>query len=156
MPFEGQVLVRDGPKVRGEGQEDQGVFQPLGLMHRHHPHQVGVRLQADLAGVAARALPGLLARLRQIAQEGMLTVEQAAGLLQQFGQVQQVGEDPLARERLIGRRRCLPRLFRARQPGGSGQGVGPQGCRDLAFAHGVQAQQPGRDLEIVDQPPQHG
>ena len=59
-------------------------------MHRHHLHQRGVAFQAQLAVVGRDG--GLRPLLRQVPHQRVLAVDQRAGLLQQLGQVQQVGE----------------------------------------------------------------
>ena len=77
----------------GEGQEHQGIFQALGLVHRHHLDQLGVAFQAqDL--LVGGALGGQL--LGQVADQRLLAVKLAGGTLQQFGEVQQIGQHPLA------------------------------------------------------------
>ena len=75
MPFEGQVLGGRRSEIGGEGEKDQGVFQALGLVDGHHPHQVGVALQADLPGIVAATAPRLLALFGQIADQGLLPVQ---------------------------------------------------------------------------------
>ena len=94
VPLERQVGGLGGAEGAGEGQEDQRVFEALGLVDGDHLHQVGVALEAHLAGFAAGGFVAAL--LGQVADQGVLAVEQAAGLLEQLGQVQQVGEAALA------------------------------------------------------------
>jgi hypothetical protein len=93
VPLERQVGGLGGAEGAGEGQEDQRVFEALGLVDGDHLHQVGVALQADLAGVAMAAVAALFG---QVADQGVFAVEQAAGLLEQLGQVQHIGEAALA------------------------------------------------------------
>ncbi len=94
VPGERQVaglLLAEGAD---EGQEDQRVLEPLGLVDGDHLHQVGVALQAQAVGVGLGRRVG--ASLAEVAQQGVLAVELGAGLLQQLAQVQQVRQVPLA------------------------------------------------------------
>ena len=84
-----------GPaQAGGKGQVDQRVLQALALVHRDHLDQVGIAFQPQhlLVGTAAlgRQLPG------QPADQGLLALQLAAGGLQQLGQVQHIGQAPLA------------------------------------------------------------
>ena len=78
----------------GERQVHQRVFQPLGLVHGDDLHQLRIAFQAQHALVAALALAGDL--LGQPAYQRLFAIELAAGRLQQFGQVQQIRQAPLA------------------------------------------------------------
>ena len=72
----GGLLLAEGAD---EGQEDQRVLQPLGLVDGDHLHQVGIALQAQAVGVCLLGRMG--AGLAQVAQQGVLAVELGAGLL---------------------------------------------------------------------------
>lgn len=79
------------PPAADEGQQHQGVFQPLGLVDGHHLDQVGVAFQAeDLFA------PRTLHLLGQMADQRVLTVQLHRRALQPLGQVQQVGQAALA------------------------------------------------------------
>ena len=86
--------ARDLAEAAGKWQADHGVFQALALVHGDHLHQVGVAFQAHDLLVAAA--PALLHLGLQPADERVLAVELRAGGLQQLGQVQEVGQAPLA------------------------------------------------------------
>jgi hypothetical protein len=95
VPFERKVVFLGLSMIGGERQKDQWVLESLGFVHRHHLHQIGVALETDLAGIAARAAVCIPALLGEMADQRMLAVEQDAGLLQQLGEMEQIGEDAL-------------------------------------------------------------
>ena len=78
----------------GKGQANHGVFQALALVHGDDLHQVGVALQAQDLFIPGQAVFVHLGV--QPAQQGVFALQVGAGLLQQFGQVQHVGQAPLA------------------------------------------------------------
>ena len=102
--------ARDGAHAAGKGQAHQRVFQALGFVYGHHLDQVGVAFQPHGVGVAGGAAAFEL--LRQPAQQGMFAIELRAGLLQQFGQVQKVGQAAFA-ARLLQPARGQPQLVQA-------------------------------------------
>ncbi len=91
------VLVRRA-EAADKGQVHQRVFQALGLVDGDHLDPVVVAFQAQDALLAAGALlfHGALHRVFQIADQRLLAVQAGGGLLQQLGQVQQVGQGALA------------------------------------------------------------
>jgi hypothetical protein len=99
MPFQRQIAASLARIGAGKGQEDQRVFQPLGLVHGDHLHQIGVAFQAQLARVAASARGIAPLLLGEMANQRVLAVEQRARLLQQFGKMQHVGQDAFAVDR---------------------------------------------------------
>jgi hypothetical protein len=82
----------------GEGEQDQRIFQALGLVHGHHLDQLGLAFQAHdlLFGGVGLAGGGVGDLLGEVADQRVLAVERGGGLLQQFGQVQQIGQRALA------------------------------------------------------------
>ena len=83
------------------GQEDQRVFQALGLVHRDHLDEVGIAFQSHHLLVAGAAVA---LRLRgQPADQRLLAVEPGTRRLQQFGQVQDVGQAAFAPRVNLGR-----------------------------------------------------
>ena len=89
----GSRLV-DTPKTAGKRQEHQRVFEPLGLVDRHHLDQIGVALEAhDLLVAGGRICVDLAG---QPADHRLLAVELRAGGLQQFRKVQEVGQPALS------------------------------------------------------------
>ena len=78
----------------GERQIHERVFEALGFVHGDDFHQLRIAFQAQHALVAALAFTGDL--LGQPAYQRLLAIELAAGRLQQFGQVQQIRQPPLA------------------------------------------------------------
>jgi hypothetical protein len=82
------------PAGAGKGQEDQRVLQALGFVDGDHLHQLLVAFQANTATIIGVGV--VQAQLRQVADQRLGALQSGAGLLQQLGQVQQVGQVPLA------------------------------------------------------------
>ena len=84
-------LARGG----GERQVDQRILEAFRLVHRDHLDQVGIAFQAQHAFFAALVTPTALPHAGDLfgkpADQRLFAIEAAAGRLQQFGQVQQVG-----------------------------------------------------------------
>ena len=94
-PDKRRLVIGPGrPAGTGKGQEDQRVFQALGLVDGDHLHQLLVAFQANAAALVGVAV--VLAQLRQVADQRLGAVQPGAGLLQQFGQVEKVGQVALA------------------------------------------------------------
>ncbi|MNI34525.1 hypothetical protein D3C73_885160 [compost metagenome] len=93
------VMQRQTAAIHGfcrthERQEHQRILQPLGLVDGHDLDQLLVALQAQ--DLLFARLAGQRQVLGQMANQGLLAIELGGGLLQQLGQVQQVGQHPLA------------------------------------------------------------
>ena len=78
----------------GKWQAHHRVLQAFAFVHGHHRNQVFVAFQAQhlFFGVVHRAL----ALLHQPANQGLFTFDFGAGVLQQLGQVQHIGEPAFA------------------------------------------------------------
>ena len=88
------VFAADRAKAGAKRQADHGVFQPLAFVDGDELDQIGIAFQAHhLLVVLAGAFADLAL---QPADEGLLAFQVAAGGLQQFGQVQKVGEPAFA------------------------------------------------------------
>ncbi len=77
-----------------ERQEHQVVFQALGFVDGHHLDQLLVAFQAQ--DLLFTGLPRQREVFGQVADQGLFAVQFGGGLLQQFAEVQQVGQHPLA------------------------------------------------------------
>ena len=97
----GRSGLGDATKVVGKGQKHQRVFQALGLVHGHDLDQIGIAFEPHDLLIAAHGVVAHL--LGQPADQRLLAVELRAGGLQQFGQVQEVGEPALAAMVAVGR-----------------------------------------------------
>ncbi len=79
----------------GERHEDQRIFQAFGFVDGHHANQVGVAFQAHDMFVGARRMRvGQL--LGEVADQRLFAVEVGCGLLQEFGDVQHIGQRAFA------------------------------------------------------------
>ena len=136
----GRARPADGAKAAGKGQEHQRVLQALGLVHRHQLDQVGIALQAhDLLVAGVRPAVDLTG---QPADQALLTLDLGAGGLQQFGQVQHVGQAALAAvvsDNDASRARRLSR----------GRGAGQPACRQIEPVQGL-AQHAEHTLVLPD------
>ncbi len=92
--YQQRFLLIQRTEAADEWQEYQGILQALRLVDGHHPHQRLVAFQAQYLFVSALPLPGQ--QLAEVADQRLFAVQFAGGLLQQLGQVQQVGQHPLA------------------------------------------------------------
>ena len=82
------------PKTAGKRQAHHRVFQPLAFVDGDDLDQVGIAFQAHHLLVA---LLGVFSDLvHQPADKGLLALQIGAGVLQQFGQVQVIGQAALA------------------------------------------------------------
>ncbi len=83
-----------GAEAADERQEHQRVFQALGFVDGHHAHQRGIAFQSQHLFLGRRTL----ARQQggEMADQRLFAVQLGGGLLQQLGQVQQVGQGALA------------------------------------------------------------
>ena len=97
MPDEA-VAAPGFARSAGEGQHDQRVFQALGLVDSDHLDQRGLAFQPHdfLVRGVGLVVVGLADLAGQMADQRVLAVQCGGGLLQQFGQVQQVGQRALA------------------------------------------------------------
>ena len=103
-----------------EGQQHQRVFQPLGLVDGDHLNQRRLAFQPHdlLVGRLRACLAGLGDLVGQMPQQRVFAIERGSGLLQQFGQVQQVGQRALAvvaTQQLRGQLEAMQQLVQHRQ-----------------------------------------
>ena len=91
-----------------KGQEHQRILQPLGFVDGHYLHQFAFRLQPQ--HLLGRLAIGVGDGFGEPAQQGIFAIKLHAGLLQQFTQVQHIGEAPLAIGSTQQTRRQLPPL----------------------------------------------
>ena len=87
-------LAIQRPEAAAKRQADHRIFKALALVDGDDLDQIGIRLQPHDLGVPRRAR-GLDLR-GQPADQRLLTLQLGAGTLQQLGQVQIVGQTPLA------------------------------------------------------------
>ena len=87
------ALALFGAKAGGKGQTHHRVLQALALVNGDDFDQVSVALQTQHMGIALTA--AALALREQPAHQCMLAVQVHAGGLQEFGQMQKVGQPPL-------------------------------------------------------------
>ncbi len=88
------LLFTLGAKSCAKGQKHQRVLQALGLVHGDDLHQAGITLQSQ--GTVFIFLVGCTQNLGVVVHQGMFAVQLQAVLLQQFGNVQNVGQPPFA------------------------------------------------------------
>ena len=93
------VMQRQATAIHGLGrtderQEHQVVFQALGFVDGHHFDQLLVAFQAQ--DLFFTDLPRQRQMLGQMTDQRLLAIQFRGGLLQQFTEVQQVGQHPLA------------------------------------------------------------
>ncbi len=80
----------------------QRVFQALGFVHGDDLHQVGIAFQPELALARVQPVGAVTDLFGQMANQRLLAFQRGAGCLQDFGQVQQIGQHPLAVARGVG------------------------------------------------------
>ena len=110
----------------GKRQAHHRVLQPLALVHGHHLDQIGIALQAD--DLLLATAPSLVNLHAQPAHQSLLAIQLRAGVLKQLGQMQEIGQTPLAP-----RLRQPPR--RQRQ---AVQGLAQHGQHALVLPHPMQ------------------
>ena len=94
METQRRLALVGGAEAANKGQIHQRVFQPLGFVDGDYLDPVIITFQPQDAFLAAVTL--LFEGFFQIANQGLLAIQLSGHLLQQFRQVQQVGQCPLA------------------------------------------------------------
>ncbi|MND94300.1 hypothetical protein D3C80_865130 [compost metagenome] len=93
VPAQRQALAIHRFAGADERQEHQRILQALGLVDGYHLDQLFITFQAQ--DLLFASLTGAGQMLAQVADQRLLAIEFGGRLLQQFGQVQQVGQHSL-------------------------------------------------------------
>ena len=92
----GRLVAPYRAAVGNERQKYQRILQPLGFVDGHYLDQIRIALQPQYLFLATVAVPGAADGFSQIADQRLLPIQLPGRLLQQLGQVQQVGQLALA------------------------------------------------------------
>ena len=92
----GRLVAPYRAAVGNERQKYQRILQPLGFVDGHYLDQVRIALQPQYLLLPTAAVQGPADGFSQIADQRLLPIQLPGRLLQQLGQVQQVGQLALA------------------------------------------------------------